>query len=380
MDIRQLECKSILRKQKKIDSWFLSSYGINLYRGCSHDCVYCDGRAERYRVDGEFGKTITVKTNAIQVLNRELDPARKRKTMKQGFVMLGGGVSDAYQSVEDNYQLARKTLFLIEKYNHPVHILTKSLRVSRDIDLLKRIQRNKPVLVSFSFSSVDEKLSRLFEPGVPSPAEKLDLIRRLKDQGISCGIFLMPLIPFLSDTPEQVDMVFSKAAEVGIDFIVFGGMTLKEGIQKQYFYKLIKNHYSDLLSRYQSLYSDITPWGNASDDYYTEVNRRCFSIAERYRIPIRIPPSIYSDLISGNDRIIVILEHLDYLLRLKNRTSSYGYVAYALSKLGKSVSSSSDEELLRLRGIGPSTLSMIREIDRHGRCRYLEDMVPSYRS
>ena len=94
MAITEIHAKSILRKQKKIDSWFVSRYGMNLYRGCTHNCVYCDGRAEGYYVEGEFGKDLEVKVNAVDILRRELDPARKRKPFGSGFIFMGGGVTD----------------------------------------------------------------------------------------------------------------------------------------------------------------------------------------------------------------------------------------------------------------------------------------------
>ena len=91
--IKEVEAKSILRKQKKIESWFLISYGMNLYRGCQHNCVYCDGRAEKYQVDGEFGEDVVVKINAINLLQRELDPKRKRTPFKKGYIGVGVGDS-----------------------------------------------------------------------------------------------------------------------------------------------------------------------------------------------------------------------------------------------------------------------------------------------
>ena len=97
LNIKEIKAKSILRKQKKIESWFLTNYSLNLYRGCIHNCVYCDGRYEKYQVDGNFGEEVTVKTNAIEILKKELDPKRKRKPMKKGFIGLGGGVGDSYQ-------------------------------------------------------------------------------------------------------------------------------------------------------------------------------------------------------------------------------------------------------------------------------------------
>ncbi len=104
MSIKETEAKSILRKHKKIDSWFLSRYGMNLYRGCTHNCVYCDGRAEGYYVEGEFGKDVVVKVNAVEILKKELDPKRKRIPFKRGFILVGGGVGDSYQPIEKKIQ------------------------------------------------------------------------------------------------------------------------------------------------------------------------------------------------------------------------------------------------------------------------------------
>ena len=146
MAIIEHRAKTILRKYKRIDSWFVSRYGMNLYRGCSHNCVYCDGRTEKYQVEGTFGKDISVKTNAIEILKKEMDPRKKKKHLKLGYIMLGGGVGDSYQTIEKKYELSRKALQLISYYKYPVHILTKSTLVKRDIDLISKINEKKEQL------------------------------------------------------------------------------------------------------------------------------------------------------------------------------------------------------------------------------------------
>ncbi len=193
MNIKEINAKSILRKHKKIDSWFLSRYGMNLYRGCIHNCVYCDGRSERYNVDGEFGEDVVVKINAIDILKRELDPRRKKTSLKKGYIMVGGGVGDSYQSVEKKYELTRKTLELLYQKDFPVHILTKSTLVKRDVDIIKQINKKNRSIVSFSFSSTNEKISSIFEPNVPPPKERLDTLRFFKNEGIIIGMFLICL-------------------------------------------------------------------------------------------------------------------------------------------------------------------------------------------
>jgi len=360
MAIREAKAKSILRKHKKIDSWFLSRYGMNLYRGCTHNCVYCDGRAEGYYVDGEFGEDVTVKVNAIEILRRELDPKRKRIPLKRSFMMIGGGVGDSYQPIEEEYQLSRRALELVDEYNFPAHVLTKSTLIKRDIDILKKINKKNRVIVSFSFSSVNDEISAIFEPGVPSPSERLKTLTFFKNEGIACGMFLLPVIPFITDTPELMEETIKKASEAGLDFIIFGGMTLKEGRQKDYFSQVLKQRYPKLIVEYENIYQK-NKWGEASGEYYNSINLTFNSIIKKYKIPPRIPLVLYKDILEENDLVVVILEHIDYLLKLKGRTSPYGYAAYSISQL-KEPLSLMKRRLRSIKGVGVVTEKIIREI------------------
>ncbi len=362
-----------MRRHKKIDSWFVSHYGMNLYRGCAHNCIYCDGRAEGYYVDGEFGKDITVKTNAIEVLRRELDTTKKRVPLKRGFIILGGGVGDSYQPVERKYQLTRQALQLISEHNLPVHILTKSTLVKRDVDILKKINKQSRAIVSFSFSSVDDKISAVFEPGVPSPAERLKTLAFFKNKGIACGIFLLPVIPFITDTPELIQEVIRKANEEGIDFIIFGGMTLKRGRQQDYFYNVLKKNYPKLISEYQKIYLG-NKWGEATRKYYGEINRIFDKAAKKYRIPIRIPAFLFKDILNKNDLVVVVLEQLDYLLKIRGAKSPYGYAAYSISKLKEPLSTIKGK-LRELKGVGKTTEGIILEILETGTSSYYKKLL-----
>ncbi len=255
MTTTEIEAKSVLRKHKKIDSWFLSRYSFNLYRGCSHNCVYCDGRSEGYYVQGQFGEDVAVKTNAVEVLSRELDPKRKRLPLERGFVIVGGGVGDSYQPLELKYGLTRGALQVIAGYHLPVHMLTKSTLIERDIDILKQINQDTRAIVSFSFSSVDDDISRIVEPGVPSPSQRLRTIERFKNQGIACGMFLLPVIPHVTDAPHLIEDSVRKAKDAGIDFVVFGCMTLKEGRQRDYFMNAMNGAYPEVAGQYGSIYT-----------------------------------------------------------------------------------------------------------------------------
>jgi len=371
--ISETEAKSILRKHKKIDSWFISCYGMNLYRGCTHNCVYCDGRSEGYYVEGEFGKDVTVKVNAVDILKRELDPKRKRTPFKRSFIMVGGGVSDSYQLLEKKYELTRRALEVVYEYNFPVHMLTKSTLIERDIDILKEINERSRAIVSFSFSSVDDGISAVFEPGVPPPSRRLETIKRFKDAGIACGMFLLPVIPFVTDTPELIEAAVRKASEVGMDFIIFGGMTLKEGRQKDYFFNATKERYPGLAAKYKDIYS-YSKWGEPSNEYSDNIDLTFNAIARKCRVPVRIPPVLYRDILSENDRVIVMLEHIDYLLKMHGEKSSLGYAAYSISQMQEPLSNMKGE-LRKIKGVGEKAEGIILDILDKGTSAYYERLL-----
>lgn len=373
MNIKKINAKTIIRKHKKIDSWFVSKYGMNLYRGCTHNCVYCDGRAEKYSVDGNFGCDVVVKTNAIEVLKKEINPKGKRKPLRKEFIIIGGGVGDSYQPVEEKYQLTKKTLELMYEYGFPVSILTKSTLVKRDIDILKKINTKSRAIVSFSFSSADDKISEIFEPGVSSPSKRLDSIKFFKKNGIATGMFLMPVIPFITDKPEIMDDSIASAKHAGVDFIIFSGMTLKNGRQKDYFIDVLKKMYPGLISNYNLIYKDDV-WGSATKEYYDSIHKTFSIIARKYKIPVRIPSFLFNDILSENDLVIVILEQLDYLYKLREMKSPYSYAAYSVSKLNDPISTMK-HNLRSLRGVGPKTEKIILEILETGSSTYYEKLL-----
>ncbi len=373
--INEIQAKSILRKYKKIDSWFISAYAINLYRGCTHNCVYCDGRDDKYQVEGVFGRDVSVKSNAIELLRKELDPARKRKPFKNGYFIICGGVSDSYQPFENELQLCRQTLELFREFNHPVHILTKSTLVERDMELLLDINRNIGATVSFSFSTVDDELGKLLEPGVPLPSKRLALIKRIKEAGLNCGMFLMPVVPGITDSAEQIDASVEAASKAGADYAVFSGMTLKPGRQKDYFMNFLDNYRPELKSGYNKVYGSENSWGSPSLTYAAAVARRFDAAASRHALAKRIPSEIFESLVSRDELIILILEQLDWLMKLKNRESPYGYAAYSLTKNEKPVTEMTYKELTAMRGIGSFTARLILEIIETGSSAYYRKML-----
>jgi DNA repair photolyase len=373
MKVYEKEAKSILIKRKRIDSWFLSSYNMNLYRGCSHNCAYCDGRAENYFVKGEFGSDIEVKINAPEILEKELNPNNKRKPFEQGFILIGGGVCDTYEPIELKFELTRKALEIIKKYNRPVHILTKSNNIERDIDLLVEINKKSKVIVSFSFSTVDKEIAQIFEPSAPSPAQRLNTIRKLKEKGISTGIFLMPVIPFITDKPNKILEVYEAAKSIGADYLIFGGMTLKSGRQQNYFYNKLAEYDEKLLLEYSSIYRD-DKWGNPVAEYYEYINHIFLMISKKFRIPKRIPNYIYKDQLDKNKYISVLLDQLDYLVKLNYGKSNYGLASKSIFELERPITELRNR-LKTINGVGTESEKVIKEIMNSGTSQYYEKLL-----
>lgn len=372
MNIIENQAKSILRKQKKIDSWFISRYGMNLYRGCIHNCVYCDGRHDKYQVAGNFGKDIIVKSNALEILQKELDPSRKKSPMATGYFLIGGGVGDSYQIAEKRAQLTKYTLELMLKYHHPVHLLTKSKTIERDINIIKSIHCQTGALVSFSFSGVDNELTKKLEPGASGPNQKLDAIKKFKDAGIPVGMFLMPVIPYLTDSESAMEASLVAAKTAGVEYVIFSGMTLKTGRQKDYFMNWLNQEFPALMCHYAPLYKN-NKWGNTTTEYYDQITHRFFLLAKKHQIPIRIPQKYFQHLLSLNDFIVVMLEHLDYQCQMLKLKSPYGFAAQAISKLKTPITELSDQ-LTTIKGIGPFTQNIIRELMTSGKSTYYEKL------
>lgn len=370
---RQLTAKTLLRKHKRIDSWFVSRYGMNLYRGCPHACAYCDGRAERYHVEGDFDRDVAVKINAPELLARELDPRRKRKPMKRGYVFLGGGIGDAYGPPEREHRLARRSLEVLAGHPFPVHVLTKSPLVERDLDLLAEIDAGQRAIVSTSLSTVDDDLARVFEPGCAPPSERLAMLGRIKAAGLAAGVYLMPVLPLLSDSDDSLEQALVKACEVGADFVVFSGLTLKPGRQMEHYLGVLDAYQPGLVDETLALYPGQR-WGGAAPGYYQDLERRFTRLAQRHRMARRIPPRLFIDLLDDNDRAVVLLEHLDYFQRAEGRKSFYGLAARSIAALDRPLTELRDD-LQSLRGVGAVTQRLLLEILDTGTCRYYDTLA-----
>ena len=228
-------------------------------------------------------------------------------------------------------------------------------------------------MVSFSFSSADDEISSVFEPGVSPPSERLETIKKFREEGINCGMFLMPVIPFITDKPDIIHDTIKKAKNVGVDFIIFSGMTLKEGRQKDYFMDVLKKNYPDLFVEYSQIYKG-DKWGGATSEYYNSIHQTFNNIVNNYKIPKRIPSKFFKDFVSENDYVTVILEQMDYLLKNSGRKSPYGYAAYSISKLDEPLSGMKFN-LRDIKGVGPTTEKIILEILNTSTSSYYEKLL-----
>jgi len=293
--VNEIQAKSILNKHKKRDNWFLDDYSVNPYSGCSFNCIYCYIRGSKY---GEnMAKTFSVKTNAPELLEKQL--SRRAKKGEHGIIALSSA-TEPYMPIEEKLKLTRRLLKIILKYRFPVEIATKSKLVLRDLDLLKEIDKNvilpddlKPklkhgVIISFSISTLDEKLAKILEPGAPKPIERLETMKRCKEEGFFTGVCFIPVLPFLSDSEEQIEETIKTVKEYGADFIFVGGLTLfGKGLTdcKTLYYKFLEKHYPNLVPKYKRLYRIFFA---PSKEYQKELEKRSKRLCEKYGIKNRI--------------------------------------------------------------------------------------------
>lgn len=242
--------------------------GMNLYRGCLHGCIYCDSRSRCYRMEHRF-EDIEIKENAIELL----EAALKRKRAK---CMIGtGSMSDPYNPIEGELGYMRKALKLVEQYGFGMTLITKSDRVLRDIDLLKRINDRTKCVVQMTLTTCDEALCRKLEPHVSTTRERVRALKKLRAAGIPTVVWLCPILPYINDTQDNLMGILDACIDAGVRGIIcFGmGLTLREG-NREYFYRQLDDLFPGLKERYIKQYGNQYHVGSPREETLMRVFHR----------------------------------------------------------------------------------------------------------
>ena len=264
--LNQKIVKSVLNKHKKRDSWFLDDYSVNPYEGCSCNCLYCYVRGSKYGENME--DRLAVKANLAAVLEKQLQSRAKKQ---QYGIIAVGSATDAYIHHEEKYKITEQILQLLLKYRFPVFISTKRSLITRDIELLKAIDKTailpadlqstlkRGVILSVSISTMDETISNMLEPGATPPLQRLQLVKQLKQEGFLVGVNAIPVLPFISDTEDELEKIIAAAKQYNADYILVGGLTLfgtEKAGSKILYYKFLQHYKPELIEKYNRLYNN----------------------------------------------------------------------------------------------------------------------------
>ncbi|MFI5220612.1 MAG: radical SAM protein [Bacteroidia bacterium] len=290
-----IQVKTLLNKTKRRDEWFLNDYTINPYSGCSFNCLYCYIRGSKYGEHME--EKLSVKSNAVDVLEKQL--RNRAKKNQYGFIVLSSA-TDPYLQFEKETGLTREILKLILKYRFPVHIITKSDLVTRDFDILKEINQhailpadlenktNQKVFITFSFSTIDSGIAKIFEPGATPPGVRLQALKATIIKGFLSGVSLMPLFPYITDTGEHLNEMFKTFKETGAKYIFPATLTLfgtGESDSKTLMLRAVEKHYPHLFDKYKKFFSA----SNQMPFYYRNAfDNKMKELSDKYGIKNRI--------------------------------------------------------------------------------------------
>jgi DNA repair photolyase len=273
-----IPAKTILTKNKTPDAWFGHDYNMNIYKGCCHGCIYCDSRSECYRV-ADFDE-VRAKQNAPAIISREL------KSGKKTGVIGTGAMSDPYNPFEEEFRLTRSALELINIHHFGAAIATKSDLIVRDTDVLEAINGHSPVCIKLTVTTYDEELCRIIEPNVAPSSARFDALEKLSGCGLFCGVLLMPLLPFINDTVENVTAIVRAAAQAGARFIYpWPGVTLRYN-QREYFYQQLDRHFPGMKEKYRTVYGERYECGaQDAKRLYRVIAELCGRYGLLYKMP-----------------------------------------------------------------------------------------------
>ena len=238
--MREIEAKTLI----------LGPYhNYNVYRGCTHGCIYCDSRSLCYEIALPF-EDIIVKINAPQLAEKELATRRKK------IVARSGSMCDPYMPIERERRLSRQILEIILKYGHGAAFLTKNVLALRDIDLMEKLARQSCAVACFTITTTDDRLAQQIEPQASPPSERLAALRAFADRGITTGVWMTPLLPWITADADNVSAIVSACARAGVKYIVgYTGTTMRDG-SREHFYSHLDRLFPGLRLRYETQYGN----------------------------------------------------------------------------------------------------------------------------
>jgi len=310
------------------DNFTRSLYKIAPYRGCAHGCRYCDGRAERYYVEGDFERDIVERLDLPARLERDLGRVRE-----SGMVAFGSGTTDPYQPREADLRITERCARLLADYaddaDHgdgasfaygstgrgaaprlPALVMTKSDLALRDLELWKRVAAKSGFVLLVSIAGTDEGVRREMEPGAASYERRFEMARLFKEAGCAVGILAMPFLPGLTDSSDSIRSVYAAAAAAGADFVMPGGLTLRPGRQKDFYLRALEARDSSLLRSTLELYREERPSGAPTAQARRELDSRIAPIRRALGMPWLLPHRAFAAILPAHDSFRVLLRDM----------------------------------------------------------------------
>ena len=361
------EFKTVLNVKKFIDSWFWVKYGINPYNGCQFGCIYCDSRSAKYHLPTDFENTILVKKNIGAMLDKRLTNARTLLPDVAGT----GGTTDPYQPAEKKYENTKQCLQVFARHRYPVLVGTKSNLILRDVELLETIGRNNWCTVGITITTTDPEKAKFLETSAPSPEARFSTIRSIKEKTkhVQVGVWLMPVVPFLTDSDSEIESVVRASKGAGADFVLFGGGMTMRDIQANWFLKHLQEKYQTLIRDYEELYQfKYNPeiyigQYEPSKKYSAAVTKKFLAIAEKYQMPVRMKRYIPQDYRKLNYIIAEKLLNEAYQLQAngKSWTNTF-WAGQNIQNLKESIRDiDKRNELTKIRNVNDKVESFVRE-------------------
>jgi DNA repair photolyase len=309
-----------LRRAALPDPFTYALYACSPYRGCGHGCSYCDGRAEKYYVEGDFARDIVTRDWLPDALARELAALRE-----WGALALGSGVTDVYQPCERTALLTKRVAEAVAEMPDrsgaggvaplPVALLTKSALVLRDLDLWQRVNARAAVLVLVSLTTLDDHIRETFEPNASSVGERLEILRTCNAVGIATGVLAMPFLPGITDDAGSIEALYDTLSELGVSFVMPGCLTLRPGRQRAHYEAVLAASHPELAELYASLYRENRSSGSPVWAYHRTLEQRVAPIRRRLAMPKLLPHQLLRHLLAPHDELCVVFAQMAELYR-----------------------------------------------------------------